>query len=72
MVNHTNEGRLYYTDDWQAYTFLENHGVHVVINKEKAGGKAETVQMERENSGSMRNLGCTSMALWQETGSIST
>ena len=35
MVTHTKPGSLYYTDDWNAYTFLDIRGNHVTIRKEK-------------------------------------
>jgi transposase len=39
MSAHTKAGSLYYTDDWHAYTFLDIHGNHVVIRKEKGKPK---------------------------------
>ncbi len=39
MTEHTKAGSPYYTDDWHAYTFLDIHGGHVVIKKEKGKPK---------------------------------
>jgi transposase len=39
MTAHTKAGSLYYTNDWHAYTFIDIHGNHVVINKEKGKPK---------------------------------
>jgi transposase len=39
MVTHTTPGSLFYTDNWHAYTFLNIHGDHVVIRKERGRPK---------------------------------
>jgi transposase len=39
MTGYAKAGSLYYTDDWHAYTFLDIHGNHVVIKKEKGKPK---------------------------------
>ena len=39
ILKHTKPGGLYYTDEWQAYTFLNIRGNHVVVRKERGRAK---------------------------------